>query len=129
MTVGEYVAILKSPSRQITEELRRIAREAAPEAAENFKWRTPVYKQDGLLCYIASVKEHVRFGSTRTLPSPLDGILENGNDHGGHIRLHALEEASSLVWRKPRWHSILVVLTSHGTVILPLSATYSCPSD
>ena len=37
-TVDSYINLLDSPNREIAKELRRIIREAAPEAKESIKW-------------------------------------------------------------------------------------------
>ena len=96
MTVDEFIAGLASPQHEIAQELRGIVREAAPEAAEDIKWRMPVFEQDGLLCYIASAKEYVRFGFYQgaRLADP-DGVLEEGSGKGKHIRLTAVADIPS----------------------------------
>ncbi len=88
MTVEEYISALGSPQREVAEELRRTVKEAAPEAMGSIKWRMPVFDHDGPLCYIASSKQHVRFGFYRgdLLPDP-DGVVEAGSGRGKHIRL------------------------------------------
>lgn len=93
MTVDDYIANLKSPQREIIEELRRIVKEAAPEATESIKWHMPVYEHHGLLCYIDSAKEHVRFGFYHgaELPDP-DRLLEGTSKTGRHIYLRALSD-------------------------------------
>ncbi|MFQ5925498.1 MAG: DUF1801 domain-containing protein [Dehalococcoidia bacterium] len=100
MTVDDYIANLKSPQREIAEELRRLVKEAAPGVTESIKWRMPVFEQDGLVCYIDSTKEHVRFGFYRgaELPDP-DGILEGTSKVGRHIRMRDLSDIrkSSLI--------------------------------
>ena len=51
----------------------------------------PVYEQSGLLCYIDSAKEHVRFGFYRGAELPnSDRLLEGNSKTGGHIKLRAL---------------------------------------
>ncbi len=88
MNVDDYITSLKSPQREIVGELRRLVREAAPAVTESIKWGMPVFEQDGLVCYIGSASEHVRFGFYRgaELADP-DAILEGTGKGGKHVKI------------------------------------------
>jgi hypothetical protein len=90
LTVDRYVAKLKPPQREIVEALRRLVREAAPEATEAFKWAQPVYEQNGPFAFIKAHPNHVTLGFWRG--AELDGgrgLLESGGRQMAHLKLRA----------------------------------------
>jgi hypothetical protein len=87
-TVAEYVARLPPQQRQIVESLRRLVKDAAPDAVESFKWAQPVFESNGPFAYIKAHREHVNFGFWRGLE--VDGgrgILESGGEKMAHVKL------------------------------------------
>ncbi len=61
-TVEEYVAALDKTPKQRLQELRKIIREAAPEAEEVISYSIPAFKSSGaLLVWYAAFKEHIGF--------------------------------------------------------------------
>jgi len=46
-TVDEYVAAIPAPLDAVAAELRRLVRDAAPDAVESVKWGQPVYDVGG----------------------------------------------------------------------------------
>lgn len=88
MTVDEYIDRLKPTHREVAEELRHIVKEVAPAATETIKWRMPWFELNGLLCYMDSTKEHIRFGFYKgaEIPDP-EGLLEGTGKTGRHIKL------------------------------------------
>jgi hypothetical protein len=88
-SVDEMVADLDSAQREIVEALRAIVKKADPKASEGFKWSMPVFEHDGMLCYIAPMKNNVNFGfyeSTPVLEDP-DGLLEGTGKRMRHVKL------------------------------------------
>src|SRR5581483_11602242 len=62
---GEYIAAFPEQVRSRLEELRRSAREAAPEAEEVISYSMPALKLHGsILVYFAGYKNHVGFYPT-----------------------------------------------------------------
>ena len=64
-TVEEYVAGLEDWQAQIASGLRKLVREAAPDASEAIKWAQPVYEENGPFCYIKAFKKQVNLGFWR----------------------------------------------------------------
>lgn len=69
--------------------MRRLIREADPDAVEEWKWEVPVWSHDGILCTGETYKEHVKltFAKGAFLPDParlfnatLDGNLRRAID-------------------------------------------------
>jgi uncharacterized protein YdhG (YjbR/CyaY superfamily) len=58
-SVDEYVASVPEPARTQLEALRRLVREAAPDAQEMVSYGICGYKHHGMLVYIGAAKKHV----------------------------------------------------------------------
>ncbi len=61
--------------------LRQLIREAVPDRAEEWKWGTPVWSRDGLVCSAAAFKDHVKlnFFQGASLKDP-KGLFNAGLD-------------------------------------------------
>ena len=64
-TVDEYIAGVAPERRELLENIRRVIREAAPQAEERISWGMPTYWQGENLVHFADAKSHVGF-----YPSP-----------------------------------------------------------
>ncbi len=60
--VDIYIAKSAEFARPILEHLREVVHSACPEVEEAFKWSHPSFLYKGLLCGMASFKEHCSFG-------------------------------------------------------------------
>jgi hypothetical protein len=75
--------------------MRQLIREADPEVVEEWKWGTPVWSHEGILCTGESYKSHVKltFAKGASLPDPA-GLFNSSLD--GNVRraidIHAGEE-------------------------------------
>ena len=58
-TVDEYFASIPEPGRSTLEALRRIVRDAAPNADERLSYGVCGYRLHGTLVYIGAAKKHV----------------------------------------------------------------------
>jgi uncharacterized protein YdhG (YjbR/CyaY superfamily) len=58
-TVDDYLAAAPDEVRPMLEEMRRLIREADPEAREVISYRIPLYKHDGDLVAFAAARNHV----------------------------------------------------------------------
>ena len=60
-------------------QLRKIVLGAAPQITEEWKWGTPVWSQNGLVCSVGAFKEHVKltFFKGASLPDPKK-VLQSG---------------------------------------------------
>ena len=61
--------------------IRKIVLQAAPDIAEEWKWGTPVWAQNGLVCAASAFKEHVKinFFKGASLKDP-KGLFNAGLD-------------------------------------------------
>ena len=96
MTVDDYVAKQPPAIAAIVEDLRRIARAAAPKATESIKWGQPVYEQNGPFAFIKAASRHVSFGFWRgvALDDPSE-ILEGSGDMMRHVKIRQGDQVPS----------------------------------
>ena len=62
--IDEYIAGFPEDIQAILQNLRRVIREAAPEAQETISYSMPAFKQNGILVYFAAFKDHIGFFPT-----------------------------------------------------------------
>src|SRR5436309_6854095 len=60
--VDAYIAKSAEFARPILEHLREVVHAACPEAEEAMKWSFPHFLYKGMLCSMASFKQHAAFG-------------------------------------------------------------------
>jgi uncharacterized protein YdhG (YjbR/CyaY superfamily) len=60
-SVDEYFSTLPIEKKFFLEELRKIIRQAAPEAEEAISYNMPAYKYHGMLVYFMAHKNHIGF--------------------------------------------------------------------
>jgi hypothetical protein len=81
--------------RPILESLRKLVKEAAPDAASSIKWGMPFFTVGGnMMCALAGFKSHVNLilsGPPNAFTDP-EGFLEGDAKGGRHLKLRALEE-------------------------------------
>lgn len=58
-TVDEYISATPKKARDLVESLRKIIRQAAPQAEEVIHYNMPAFKQNGMLVWYAAFKEHI----------------------------------------------------------------------
>lgn len=76
--------------RPVVDELRRLVRQAAPDASEIVKWNHIVFQQGGDVCYLAPARDHVTFGFFRgaSLADP-EGLLEGTGKWMRHVKVRS----------------------------------------
>jgi hypothetical protein len=102
-SVDEMLENLPADQRAIVASLRALVKKADPKASEGFKWSMPVFEQDGMLCYIAPMKNNVNFGfyeSAPVLDDP-DGLLEGTGKRMRHVKLVKASDVQSALFT--RW--------------------------
>jgi hypothetical protein len=79
--IDDHIAALDDWRGQLMAELRRLILEADPAVSEQWKWNTPVWAHDGLVCAAAAFKGHVKlnFFKGASLDDP-DGLFNGGLD-------------------------------------------------
>jgi hypothetical protein len=92
-TVDDYVSGLEGWRQEAITALRQVVREAAPEAEEAIKWGQPVYSQNGMVCYLRALNNHVNLGFARgtELEAP-EGLLVGEGENMAHISFSSRED-------------------------------------
>jgi hypothetical protein len=92
-TVDAYVAAIPEPLAAVAGELRRIVRDAAPDARESIKWGQPVYESNGPFAALKAYPRWITltFWRGAALKDP-DGFLAGEGDRMKHARFASLEE-------------------------------------
>jgi uncharacterized protein YdhG (YjbR/CyaY superfamily) len=60
-TVDEYVSALRGDAREPLESLRKVIRQAAPQAEEVIHYNMPAFESNGMLVWYAAFRRHVGF--------------------------------------------------------------------
>lgn len=63
-TIDEYILQFSPEVRNKLSKLRKVIKEAAPEAEEKISYRMPAFAQNGILVYFAAFKDHIGFFPT-----------------------------------------------------------------
>lgn len=90
--IDAYIARSADFARPILTHLRDIIHDACPEVEETMKWSMPFFMYQGLLCNMASFKEHCAFGfwkGARVVDESEDGAM------GQFGRITAISELPS----------------------------------
>lgn len=60
-SINAYIEAQPNEKRHALQKMRLIIQKAAPKAVEDISYNMPVFKQNGLLVYFASFKNHLGF--------------------------------------------------------------------
>lgn len=63
-SVDDYIASFPPETQRLLNELRKTIKAAAPNAEEVISYQMPAYRQNGILVYFASYKNHIGFYPT-----------------------------------------------------------------
>ena len=79
--IDDHIAALGDWRGELMAQLRRLILEADPRISEQWKWNTPVWAHDGLVCAVAAFQAHVKlnFFKGASLDDP-DGLFNAGLD-------------------------------------------------
>jgi hypothetical protein len=99
-TVDEYISGLEGWQAEVVTSLRKIVKEAVPDASEAVKWAQPVYDFHGPFAYIRAFKNHVNFGFWRgaSLDDP-QGLLQGDGEKMRHIKLTGQAEVKPDIFK------------------------------
>jgi len=77
--ITKHIAGMKDWRGEQLAKLRALILAAAPDLTEEWKWGTPVWSQNGLVCSVGAFKEHVKltFFKGASLPDPKK-VLQSG---------------------------------------------------
>jgi uncharacterized protein YdhG (YjbR/CyaY superfamily) len=86
-TVDEYISSFTGKQKMLLKELRKVTKQAAPEAEEVISYNMPALKLKGVLVYYATWKEHVAlYGATATLNEAFKSELADYDTSKGTIK-------------------------------------------
>jgi len=74
--INAYISKAQPFARPILTHLRRLVHRARPDVEENIRWGSPFFDHNGMLCFMASFREHAVFGFWK-------GKLLFGKEHKG----------------------------------------------
>jgi hypothetical protein len=79
--IDAYIGGLPDAQRDVVAHLRALVHEADPGITEEWKWSTPVFAHDGMVCAIGAFKDHLKinFFKGASLPDPR-GVFNAGLD-------------------------------------------------
>jgi hypothetical protein len=101
--VDAYIERSADFATAILEHLREVVHRACPEAGETIRWGFPHFEHRGILCSMASFREHCAFGFWKGSLVVDAAAAEEGMGHLGRIRsladLPPDAELEALVWR------------------------------
>ena len=60
--VDAYIKRAQPFARPILNHLRKIVHRGCPDVEETIKWNMPFFERNGIICFMASFKEHAVFG-------------------------------------------------------------------
>ena len=92
--VTSYILELEAPKREICEALRAMLHDKFPQLREEFKWSRPVYSsENGGICYIAALKNHINLGfdDGAQIEDPR-GLLQGNGKSMRHVKLRVAED-------------------------------------
>ena len=86
-SIDAYIAAQPPNVAAILEKIRRIVREAAPEAVERVSYRMPAFSLDsGMLIYFAGFKEHIGMYPPLRGEAKLDAALAPYRGEKGNLK-------------------------------------------
>lgn len=78
VTIDEYIAQFSPEIQEILQSLRKLIREAAPEAGEKISYQMPTFTLNGNLVHFAAFKNHIGFYPA---PSGVEAFQEKLMDY------------------------------------------------
>jgi len=95
--IDAYIARSAPFGRPVLRHLRGLVHRACPDAVETIKWGMPHFDHHGILCAMASFKEHCTFGFWRgRLLKDGSGALASSAEAMGHLgRITGLDDLPS----------------------------------
>lgn len=86
-SIDEYIAASPRDVRPILKEIRRVIRDAAPEADEVISYRMPAFTQNGVLIYFAAFKNHIGLFPPVSGDAKLEKAVEPYRGPKGNLKL------------------------------------------
>lgn len=84
--IDEYIAAFPTDIQAVLQEIRKIIRQAAPEAQECISYAIPTFSQNGHLVHFAAFKNHIGFYATPTGHEAFAKELSNYKQGKGSVQ-------------------------------------------
>ncbi len=85
-SVDNYIAGFQPPTSTMLKQLRRIIRQAAPQAEEKLSYGMPYYNLKGRLVYFAAHKDHIGLYPMKSGIKAFENELKNYHTSAGTIQ-------------------------------------------
>ena len=100
-TIDEYLAALPEDKREALERLRKVIRQAAPEAEECISYQMPAFRQNGMLVGFAAASNHCSlYPMNSTTVKQFEEELKNYDTSKGTIRFRPEKPLPATLVRK-----------------------------
>jgi uncharacterized protein YdhG (YjbR/CyaY superfamily) len=86
-TIDDYITQYPPHIQTLLKELRKIIKEAAPQATEGISYHMPVFKQKGVIAWFAAAKDHIGLYPKATAITAFKDRLTNYKTSTGTIQL------------------------------------------
>lgn len=84
--VDEYISKSADFAKPILNHLRNLVHETCPDAEEKIKWGFPHFDYKGMMCSMASFKQHCAFGFWKSALMKDADMMSGENEHAmGHV--------------------------------------------
>ncbi|HVZ98077.1 MAG TPA: YdeI/OmpD-associated family protein [Chitinophagaceae bacterium] len=95
--IDEYIARSEAFSKPILLHIRKLVHQACPEVQENIKWGFPHFDYKGIMCSMASFKNHCAFGFWKyALMKDAQQMADNNENAMGHLgKIKSLQDLPS----------------------------------
>lgn len=90
--IDEYIALFPPDIQQILQKLRKIIKEAAPQATEAIAYKMPTFRLNGNLVHFAAFKDHIGFFPTPSGITAFEKELTPYRTGKGTIRFNLDEQ-------------------------------------
>ena len=75
--IEAYIATFPADVQKILQEMRKVIKEAAPQAVEKISYQMPTFYLEGNLVHFAAFKNHIGFYPAQAVSKPSRTILPN----------------------------------------------------
>ncbi|MGP5087091.1 iron chaperone [Brachybacterium tyrofermentans] len=101
-SIEDYIAAHDEPARSRLQELHRLAKTAAPEAAEAIKWGSPAYlhRKGTILFVISAHAKHTNVTVTPTTRQAFDDELSDVETGMGSVKIPYDHDVPSALLRR-----------------------------
>lgn len=85
-SIDEYIGTFPEDAQQVLEDIRKVIREAAPEAKEVISYQMPTFRQNGILVHFAAHKHHIGLYPTPSAIKAFENELSEYESSKGSVK-------------------------------------------